>query len=167
MFDPFMISAIIIAIAFLVILVLNHFVKSKMIRFSFLLYAIIFIVLLLALDVSFIKEFLTTFITYFYYPNYLFFTISVLFSSSVLVYTLIKKNMDTKVKCLNYLLFIIHFASYLIYQRLNIDINVATSLYSANSLLVMRIVTISSIGWFILNLLLKLINLRKKSEEII
>lgn len=163
MFDLLIYSTIIISISFLIILLMNLNIKSKLINILFLLYVIIFIILILFLDYSFVLNFLTSLITYIYYPNYLCFVISILFSSFIFIYTLIKKNIDKKIKVLNYIFFLIQFSSYIIYQRLDIDLNTLSSIYSLKSLVMIRIVTISSLIFIILSLIFKV--LTKKGEK--
>ena len=144
MFDLLIYSTIIISISFLIILLMNLNIKSKLINILFL-------------DYSFVLNFLTSLITYIYYPNYLCFVISILFSSFIFIYTLIKKNIDKKIKVLNYIFFLIQFSSYIIYQRLDIDLNTLSSIYSLKSLVMIRIVTISSLIFIILSLIFKVL----------
>lgn len=158
--DPFMISSIIIALSFSFILICNYKLKSRVIKISFLGLTFLFLILIMIFDNNYIYSLLKLVISYFWYPNYLMFTTTILFSVILLIYSLVKNKLSFKNKIINYLLFSISFSTYIIFNRLNIDTNLYSSLYSTNSLIVLRIVTISFAIWLVLTIIFKLLDRR-------
>ena len=162
--DPFIISSIILAFSFLFILICNQKLKSKVIKLSFLVLAIIFLILLLVYDTSYVYELLKYFITYFWYPNYLLFVSTVLISIVILIYTILNKKLKIYERIANYLLFCISFPCYIAFQRLDIDPKIYSSLYEYPSIMITRIVTISFMVWLIVTLIFKLVNRRSRAK---
>ena len=154
--DPFIISSIILAIAFLFILICNYKLKSKIIKFSFLILSIIFLILIFIFDNSFIYEFLKSLITYIWYPSYVLFVVTIIFSIIILIWTLLYNKLLIINKTINYLFFCICFCCYIIFLRLNIDPLLYNSLYSSKSLIIMRTVSISFIVCIFVNIVFKL-----------
>lgn len=154
--DPFMISSIILALAFFFILLYNNTLKNKIVNIMFLSLSLIYLILIIIFDNNYIYELLKALITYIWYPNYLLFVTTILFSIFIFIFTLLKK-INLKQKILNYLLFCLNFSYYIIFLRLNIDLKSYTSYYSSNSLLVLRISSITVIIWIILSLILHII----------
>ena len=161
--DPFMISSIIFALAFFFILLYNNTLKNKIVNIMFLSLSLIYLILIIIFDNNYIYELLKALITYIWYPNYLLFVTTILFSIFIFIFTLLKK-INLKQKILNYSLFCLNFSYYIIFLRLNIDLKSYTSFYSSNSLLVLRISSITMIVWFILTFIFKIIE-RGKNEK--
>ena len=154
--DPFMISSIILSLAFFFILLYNNTLKNKIVNIMFLSLSLIYLILIIIFDNNYIYELLKALITYIWYPNYLLFVTTILFSIFIFIFTLLKK-INLKQKILNYSLFCLNFSYYIIFLRLNIDLKSYTSYYSSNSLLVLRISSITVIIWIILSLILHII----------
>ena len=154
--DPFMISSIILALAFFFILLYNNTLKNKIVNIMFLSLSLIYLILIIIFDNNYIYELLKALITYIWYPNYLLFVTTILFSIFIFIFTLLKK-INLKQKILNYSLFCLNFSYYIIFLRLNIDLKSYTSYYSSNSLLVLIISSITVIIWIILSLILHII----------
>lgn len=154
--DPFMISSIILALAFFFILLYNNTLKNKIVNIMFLSLSLIYLILIIIFDNNYIYELLKALITYIWYPNYLLFVTTILFSIFIFIFTLLKK-INLKQKILNYSLFCLNFSYYIIFLRLKIDLKSYTSYYSSNSLLVLRISSITVIIWIILSLILHII----------
>lgn len=153
--DPFIVSSIILAISFIFILICNHKLKSKVLKFSFLILSLIFLILIIVFDNIYIYEILRKFFRFIWYPNYFIFTTIVLFSVINLIYTILNNKKNFKNKIINYLLFGISFSSYIIFTRLDIDVNSYTSLYSNKSLTILRILSITFLCWLILTIIFK------------
>ena len=162
--DPFIISSLILSITFFCILILNVFLKNKMLNLLFLILGFICFVLILVFDNPYIYELLKQLITYFWYPNYFIFVSIILISTLILIYTLLRKKMTRIKKILNYLMFCLSFALYIIFFRININPDSYTSLYSTTSLTVMRILTIT-FGVYILTILIIDIVRRGRNEK--
>ncbi|MGN1353197.1 MAG: hypothetical protein ACI4WF_03930 [Bacilli bacterium] len=154
--DPFMISSIILVLAFFFILLYNNTLKNKIVNIMFLSLSLIYLILIIIFDNNYIYELLKALITYIWYPNYLLFVTTILFSIFIFIFTLLKK-INLKQKILNYSLFCLNFSYYIIFLRLKIDLKSYTSYYSSNSLLVLRISSITVIIWIILSLILHII----------
>ena len=114
-------------------------------------------------DNKYIYDFLKFLITYIWYPPYLLFVTTILFSIINFIYTMFKK-LSSKRKIINYLLFCLNFSCYITFLRLNIDLNSYTSYYANNSLTVLRITSISLLVWLILSIIFILID-RSKNEK--
>ncbi len=154
--DPFVISSIILALSFFLVLLYDQKLKSKWIKIIFLMLSICYLTLILIVDKNFVYELLRSLITYFWYPNYLIFVGIVIISIVVLLMTLFNKKIKLKYKFSNYFLFAFMFALYIIYQRQNIDISLYSELYSTVSLTLMRIGTITFGIWLLLTIIFKI-----------
>ena len=154
--DPFIVSSVILAMAFLVILLINFKLKSKIIKYSFLIYFIIFLFLIIFYDNSFVYEFLKQIITYLWYPSYLLFVITVICDIIIIIYTLFRDKLNIISKIINYINFLIGFACYIIFLRLNIDPNIYSEYYKSNSLTIVRITTITFLISLLVNVIIKI-----------
>ena len=67
--DPFMISSIILALAFFFILLYNNTLKNKIVNIMFLSLSLIYLILIIIFDNNYIYELLKALITYIWYPN--------------------------------------------------------------------------------------------------
>lgn len=162
--DSVIIISIVLALCFFAILICNNKFKSKVVKFSFLILSLFYLGSILLFDSSYVHELLKSLITYIWYPNYLIFVCVILISIFILIYTLLKKKMDLKIKIMNYFIFCLDFVCYITFIRLKIDVTSYSSLYSLKSLVIMRIVTISFLIWVIVRLVLKGIK-RGKNEK--
>lgn len=162
--DPFIISSIILSFSFILILIFNNKIKSKIIKYSFLILSIIFLILITFFDNKYIYDLLKLIITFIWYPNYLIFVLIIIISIINLIYTLIKK-ISLKRQIFNYLLFGICFSIYISYLRLDINTSLYSSIYSDNSLILLRIVSITFIIWIIITIIFKLIDRSNKKNE--
>ena len=154
--DPFVISSIILAFTFIIILLLNIKLKSKVLKYSFLIYSLLFLFLIIIYDNNFIYEFLKNIITYIWYPNYLLFVITVICDIIVFIYTLFRKKMNVISKILNYINFSIAFICYTIFLKLNIDPSIYSDYYQNNVLIIVRITTIAFLVSLLINVIVKM-----------
>ena len=161
MINPIIIS-ILLSISFIIILILNNNIKSKVINIFFYVLSLAFLILIILFDNSFIYSFLKTIITYLWYPNYLLFVITILVSIIVFILTLLRKKIDLVNKILNYILFIIMFSCYNIYNSFGIDASLYEELYQLRSVIILRIVNITFFIWLIIKVILKV---RGKNEK--
>ena len=153
--------SILIAISFSIILIFNSKFSNKIIKYSFLFFSLIFLILIFILDSNFIYEFLKAIITYLWYPNYLIFVISIIFSIILFIVNILKKEKMLIKNILTYLMFSICLACYIIFLSLDIDVSLYSDLYQSNSLVLMRTVSISFIIYIISLFILRL---RGKNE---
>ena len=142
-------------ISFLVIFVLNSNLNNKIIKYLFLIYSVVYLLLIILFDNNYIYLFLKAVITYVWYPNYLLFVITVIISIVLFIYSLISKKTNIINKFANYMNFFISFFCYNTFLSLKIDPLLYSELYSNKSLLLMRISTISCIAIILINILLK------------
>ena len=156
MFNPVSIISIIISVSLFIILFFNNSFKSKIIRYSFIIYLIIFLLLIILFDNLFIYDFLKSVITYILYPDYLLFVITILFSIIILLLTLFNNKIKIINKILNYIIFVIAFSCYNIFISFDIDTTIYSELYQNKSLITMRVMTISMLLWIIINIILKI-----------
>ena len=160
--DPFIISSIILSLTFLFLLILNNTLKNKLLKVIFLILAFIFLILIFIFDNNYIYELLKNIITYIWYPNYLLFVSTIIFSIILFIYTLLK-NITFLEKIINYIFFCISFSCYITFLRLNIDLNSYTSYYT-KGLVIPRIISITFIIWLFITIILKFLN-RRQDEK--
>lgn len=161
--DPFIISSIILAFTFMFLLIYNNILKNKIIKIIFLILSFIYLTLIIIFDNKYIYEVIKFLITYIWYPPYILFVTTILFSIINFIYTLLNK-LNNKQKIINYFLFCLNFSCYITFLRLNIDLNSYTSYYANNSLTILRITSISFLVWFILTIIITIID-RRKDEK--
>ena len=159
----FIFTSIIIGLSLLVILIINSNIRNNIIKVSFLLFSIIFSIIILVFDTSYILTLLNYLIKTIWYPDYLIFVSISLISIIVLIYTLLNNKLFLKEKITNYSLFSINYSIYMIFNASNIDVTSYTSLYSSKSLLLLRMATISFLVWLILTLIFKILTKLKRS----
>ena len=152
---PF-IMFILLIISFLVILIMNNKKNSKVVKYSFIIYGVIYLFLIVLLDNSYIYEFLKALITYIWYPTYLLFVVTVIISIVLFIYSILSKKIDILSKIVNYIFFLCSFVCYNTFLSLKIDPLIYDELYSSNSLLLMRINNIVFIVTIILNIILRM-----------
>ena len=155
MLNPYIICNIIVSIAFLILLIFNYTFENKTIKNIFIIYAILFLILILFFDHDFIYQYL-------WYPNYVIFVMTTIIALIILVYTLLKKYMKKVNTIINYFLVIITFICYNMFNTLDIDPLVTSELYQVTPLVIMRVATISFMVWVIVTLVL---NIRRKYEK--
>ncbi|MBR3660748.1 MAG: hypothetical protein IKN63_02470 [Bacilli bacterium] len=162
MLNPYIISNIIVSVVFLILLIFNYTFENKMIKNIFLIYSCIYLILILFFDHNFIYELFKTMITYIWYPNYLLFVMTTLITLIILIYTLVKKYMKKINMIINYILVIITFVCYNMFNTLDIDPLIASELYTTLPLVIMRVANISFVVWIIITVGLKI---RRKYEK--
>ena len=162
MLNPYIISNIIVSIVFLILLIFNYTFENKIIKNIFLIYSCVYLILILFFDHNFIYEFFRAVITYLWYPNYLIFVMTTLITLGILIYTLVKKYMKKINTIINYILVIITFICYNMFNTLDIDPLIASELYDTIPLVIMRVASISFIVWLIVTIGLKM---RRKYEK--
>ena len=155
MFNPYILCNIIVSIVFLILLIFNYTFENKIIKNIFTIYSVIFIILILFFDNTFVYEFFKALITYIWYPNYLIFVITSLTTLIILIYTLNKKYLKKSNVIINYLLSIIAFICYNTFNTLGIDVDVYSEVYTLVPLILMRTVSISFLCWVIITIILK------------
>ena len=160
--NPFIISSVILSISFLIILIINIKLNNKIIKYLFIIFSVIYLILILLFDNNFVYQFLKKIVSYVWFPDYLSFVLTNLFIIVVFLVTIFKKNIKKINKIINYILFIISFVCYNIYQSLGIDSSIYTEYYGTNSLILVRIISISLILWVIINIAL---SIRGKYEK--
>ena len=92
------------------------------------------------------------------------FVTTIIFSIIILITSLLKK-ISFNNKIINYIFFCLNFICYISFIRLDIDVEIYSSYYDFNSLLILRISSISFIVWLIINIIFKFLNKRGKYEK--
>ena len=146
---------ILLLISFLVIFIMNNKQNNKIIKYMFLVYGIIYLLLIVLLDNNYIYEFLKALITFVWYPSYLLFVITIISSIILFIYSLLNKKINIISKYINYAFFLISFVCYNTFLSLDIDPSIYSELYTSKSLLLMRIGNILFIAVLLANIVLK------------
>lgn len=153
------ITSIIMAMAFWLILFINTKRQNKIVHVAFQIFIFLFLMLLIIFDNNYVLELLKSSITYFTYPSYLLYISTVIITNVIMLYTFVKRDLDIKNKILNYTLFVIIFIAYISFNSLGIDSSLYNSLYTSYSLIFLRLTTITFSLWFVITIGIKYIRI--------
>ena len=154
---------LIITIIFSFILIFNEYKNIKAIKYSFLIYSIMFLLLIFIFDSNFIYIFFKSIISITVYPNYLTFIIIVLISIFVFILSLLQKNKSKIFKISSYILFSVSFLCYNMLNSLNIDFNLYQDYYEGLGVVIARVEVYTFIVWILINVIMLIIK-RGKNE---
>jgi len=139
----------------LIILVLNMEDKSKIIKNSFLLLMVSFVVALFFVNELIMDYIISVIIRYFYYPTFTSIIITLILTMIIFINNIFDDDFKDKRRIINYIFASFIFISYIIFMSLDIDINSANSLYQGDSLLCLRYISRTFVLWMIVNVLIK------------
>ena len=138
-----------------IILVLNITDKSKIIKYSFVLFMIILIVSLFLVNEIVMDYIISTVIRYLYFPTFSSVLATVMISIFIFLYNIFREEKSDKERIINYIFASLILIAYVIFTFLNIDINSYNDLYSDNSLVCLRYISRCFSIWMIVLLTIK------------
>ena len=142
-------TSIMIYFILLIILVLNIEDKSKIIKYSFLIFILILNAALFIVNEVVMDYIISFAIKYVYFPSFASVLLTLFITTFIFLYNIFKDNIDDKRRIINYIFSSFIFISYIIFMLLDVNINSFNSLYSGNSLICMRYISRTFILWMI------------------
>ncbi len=147
--------AIMVYFALLIILVLNITDKSKIIKYSFVIFMISLIISLFFINEIVMDYLISLVIRYLYFPTFASILATVVAAIVVFLLNIFHDTNKDKVRIINYIFASFILIAYIIYMTLNIDINSPNALYEGDSLLLLRYISRTGTLWFIISLCIK------------
>ena len=142
-------ATIMIYFILLIILVLNLEEKSKIIKYSFLLFIFILLVAVFMVNELVMDYLITIVLRYIYFPTFSSIIATLLVSMVLFIYNLNKESLSDKYRIMNYVFAFLIFIGYVIFMILDVNINSFNALYSGSSLKCLRYLSRTFILWMI------------------
>lgn len=139
--------------------------KSKIIKFSFLLFMISLITVLFFVNEVVMDYVISLILRYFYYPSFASIIITLIMTMAIFINNIFDDDVNDKKRIINYIFSCFIFISYIILMLQDIDINSAVSLYQGNNLIALRYISRTFILWMMVNLLIKYFNYFLKKDN--
>lgn len=139
----------------LIILVLNMEDRSKVIKYSFLLFMITLFTAMFFVNEIIMDYIISVIIRYFYFPSFTSIIVTLLLTMATFVYNILKDDLNDKVRIINYIFASYIFVSYIIFMMLNVDVNSYNALYDGYSLICLRYISRTFMLWLIVNVVIK------------
>ena len=148
-------SSIMIYFVLLVILVLNIEEKSKIIKYSFLLFMLALMISLFFVNELIMDYLISIIVRYLYFPTFSSIIATIFITMFIFVFNVFNDSKKDKNRIINYIFASFIFVAYIIFMLLDIDINSYNDLYSGNSLLCLKYISRTFVIWMIINGLIK------------
>ena len=139
----------------LVVLILNIEEKSKIIKYSFLLFIFTLFIALFFVNELIMDYLISIVIRYIYYPTFSSIILTIVVTMAILLYNVFDDHINSKKRIVNYVFTSFIFIGYILFAVQNIDINSYNALYSGNSLMCLRYITRTFILWMFVLLMIK------------
>lgn len=149
MFNILIISSVVIYFILLIILVLNLEDKSKIIKYSFLMFLISILIVFFLSNELVIDYLISVIIRFMYYPSFATIIAVLLITMILFIYNLFDDNIPDKKRIINYIFASFIFIGYFIFMLLKVNINSYNALYEGESLFCLRYITRSFTLWII------------------
>ena len=154
--------SIMIYFILLIVLVLNITDKSKIIKYSFIVFMTTLVISLFFVNEIVMDYIISTIVRYLYYPTFSSVLATVIISIFIFIYNIFREEKSDKERIVNYVFASLILICYVIFNFLNIDINSYNALYSENSLLCLRYISRCFTFWMIVLLVIKYFKLFMK-----
>ena len=139
----------------LLILVLNITDKSKIIKYSFVIFMISFIVLIFLVNEIIMDYIMSVIIRYWYYPTFSSILATVMISIFVFMFNILREDKEDKERIINYIFASLILIAFIVFTIQNVDINSYNALYSDNSLLYLKYISRCFVLWMIVTIIIK------------
>lgn len=147
------------------ILVLNLTDRSKVIKYSFIVFMLVLITSLFFINEIVMDYLISIVIRYIYFPTFSSILACVIISIILFLINIIREDINDTLRIINYTFASFIIIAYIIFLSLNINVNSFNNLYSEDSLLCIRYISRTSIIWLIINNVYRFYNrLIKKGE---
>lgn len=148
-----------------IILVLNLTDKSKIIKYSFVVFMFVLIFSLFFVNEIVMDYIISIVIRYLYYPTFSSILATVIVSIIVFLYNIISDRKSDILRIMNYTFASFIIIAYIIFLSLNVNLNSYNALYSEDSLLCIRYIARTFVIWIMVVAIYKFyLNLNKKEE---
>ena len=148
-----------------IILVLNLTDRSKVIKYSFIVFMLVLITSLFFINEIVMDYLISIVIRYIYFPTFSSILACVIISIILFLINIIREDINDTLRIINYTFASFIIIAYIIFLSLNINVNSFNNLYSEDSLLCIRYISRTSIIWLIINNVYRFYNrLIKKGE---
>lgn len=158
--------SIMVYFVLLIILVLNITDKSKIIKYSFVIFMVSFIVLLFLVNEIIMDYIMSVIIRYWYFPTFSSILATVMISIFIFLFNILREDINDKERIINYIFASLILIAYVIFTIQNIDINSYNALYSDGSLLCLRYISRCFIVWIIIIIIIKYFRFFTKRRDI-
>lgn len=156
--------SIMVYFVLLVILVLNITDKSKIIKYSFVLFMASFIILIFIVNEIIMDYIISVFIRYWYFPTFSSILATVMISIFIFLFNILREEKNAKERILNYIFASLILIAYVIFTIQNIDINSYNALYSEGSLICLRYISRCFTLWMLVIVIIKYFKFFVKKE---
>lgn len=147
--------SIMVYFVLLIILVLNITDKSKIIKYSFVVFMASFIVLIFFVNEIIMDYIISVFIRYWYFPTFSSVLATVMISIFLFLFNILREEKNDKERIVNYIYASLVLIAYVIFTIQNIDVNSYNALYSEESLICLRYISRCFTLWMITLLIIK------------
>ena len=162
--NTFIASSVMISFVLLIILVLNFEEKSKIIKYSYLLFVVSLFIALFLVNEMVMDYLLSEIIRYLYFPRFSSIIATVVASMIIFVYYLFNDHFENNYRIFNYIFLCFILAAYAIFTFIGIDVNSYNSLYNGNSLLCLRYISRTFSIWLVINIIIRYFKYFLKKE---
>ena len=147
--------SIMVYFVLLIILVLNITDKSKIIKYSFVIFMSSFIVLIFLINDIIMDYIMSSIIRYLYFPTFSSVLATVMISIFLFLFNILREEKNDKERIVNYIYASLVLIAYVIFTIQNIDVNSYNALYSEESLICLRYISRCFTLWMITLLIIK------------
>lgn len=154
--------SIMVYFVLLIILVLNLTDKSKIIKYSFVIFMISLILLLFFVNEIVMDYIISIVIRYWYYPTFSSILATVIISIGIFLYNILIDKKKYKERIINYIFASFILIGYVIFMSLNVNINSVSSLYADYSLVCLRYISRTFVLWGLAYLIMKYVKIISK-----
>ena len=163
------IIALSIAVYFvlLIILVLNITDKSKIIKYSFVIFMVALIIALFFANEVIMDYIISIIIRYLDFPTFSSILATVMITIFIFLYNIFNEKKTDNERIVNYIFASLILIAYIIFMAQNIDVNSYNALYADNSLLCLKYISRTFVIWMIILLIIKYFKMIIKREELL
>ncbi len=157
--------SIVICLILLVILVLNITDKSKIIKYSFMIFMSSLIIALFFANEIVMDYIISVIIRYLDFPTFSSILATVMVSMFIFLYNIFRESKSDFERIINYVFASLIIVVYIIFTLQDVDINSYNALYAENSLLCLKYISRTFTVWMVILLVIKYFKYVIKKEE--
>lgn len=158
--------SIMVYFVLVIILVLNITDKSKIIKYSFVIFMLSFIVLIFLVNDIIMDYIMSVVIRYWYFPTFSSIIATVMISICIFLFNILREDKSDKERIINYIFASLILIAYVIFTIQNIDINSYNALYSEKSLLCLKYISRCFTTWMVVIVVIKYFKFFTKGRDI-
>lgn len=162
--NTFIAASIMISFVLIIILVLNFEEKSKIIKYSYLLFIASLFIALFLVNEMVMDYLLSELIRYIFFPRFSSIIATIVISMIMFVYFLFNDHFNNNFRIFNYTFLCFILSAYAIFSFLGVDVNSYNSLYEGNSLICLRYISRTFTIWVVINIIMRYFKYFLKKE---